>query len=262
MSSTAQLILVTGIFISTYALIMSEKIHRSIVALAGALLMLLLGLISFEEAKTALELNTIGLLIGMMIIVGITRRTGVFQYLAIKAAQWAKWQPMKILVALSVITAVLSALLDNVTTVLLIVPVTFSIVDTLGLNPVPFLVSEILASNIGGTATLIGDPPNIMIGSAVPELGFMDFVINLSPIVILIFIVITGILYLLYRSELSYNPALAAKLKSINPEDEIKDYVLMKKSLFVLGLTMLGFILHQVLHWDSSVIAMAGAVLL
>lgn len=262
MSSNAQLILVTGIFISTYALIMSEKIHRSIVALAGALLMLLLGLISFEEAKTALELNTIGLLIGMMIIVGITRRTGVFQYLAIKAAQWAKWQPMKILVALSVITAVLSALLDNVTTVLLIVPVTFSIVDTLGLNPVPFLVSEILASNIGGTATLIGDPPNIMIGSAVPELGYMDFVINLSPIVILIFIVITGILYLLYRSELSYNPALAAKLKSINPEDEIKDHVLMKKSLFVLGLTMLGFILHQVLHWDSSVIAMAGAVLL
>lgn len=224
--------------------------------------MLLVGILNFEEAKKALELNTIGLLIGMMIIVGITRRTGVFEFLAIKAAQWAEGKPVKILLAMSVITAVLSALLDNVTTVLLVVPVTFSIVDTLRLNPMPFLVTEIIASNIGGTATLIGDPPNIMIGSAVPELSFMDFIINLAPIAFLVFLVTSGIICWLYRKELTYNPDLAAKLTAINPLDEIKDYALMKKSLFVLGLTIVGFGLHQTFHWDSSVVALSGAVLL
>lgn len=262
MEPNIQLVIATVTFVVTYALIMSEKIHRSIVALAGGLVMLLLGILKFEEAKKALELNTIGLLIGMMVIVGITRRTGVFGYLAIKAARWAGGKPVKILAAMAVITAVLSALLDNVTTVLLVVPVTFSIVDTLGLNPVPFLVAEILASNIGGTATLIGDPPNIMIGSAVPALSFMDFIINLGPVIIIILAVNTAILCWLYRKELVYNPELASKLNDINPLDEIKDYRLMKKSLLVLTLTMAGFVLHQVLHWDSSVVALSGAVLL
>jgi Na+/H+ antiporter NhaD/arsenite permease-like protein len=224
--------------------------------------MLLFTIINFEEAKAALELNTIGLLIGMMIIVGITRRSGVFEYLAIKAAIWAEGKPLKILFAMAVITAVLSALLDNVTTVLLVVPVTFSIVNTLKLNPMPFLVTEILSSNIGGTATLIGDPPNIMIGSAVPELSFMDFVINLAPIAVLVMIVTMGILYWMYRKEMVYNPELAAKLMSIDPLGEIKDYALMKQSLFVLGLTIIGFGLHQMLHWDSSVVALSGAILL
>lgn len=262
MEPNVQLITATVIFVATYALIISEKIHRSSVALAGGLLMLLVGILNFEEAKKALELNTIGLLIGMMIIVGITRRTGVFEFLAIKAAQWAEGKPVKILLAMSVITAVLSALLDNVTTVLLVVPVTFSIVDTLRLNPMPFLVTEIIASNIGGTATLIGDPPNIMIGSAVPELSFMDFIINLAPIAFLVFLVTSGIICWLYRKELTYNPDLAAKLTAINPLDEMKDYALMKKSLFVLGLTIVGFGLHQTFHWDSSVVALSGAVLL
>jgi Na+/H+ antiporter NhaD/arsenite permease-like protein len=198
----------------------------------------------------------------MMIIVGITRRSGVFEYLAIKAAIWAEGKPLKILFAMAVITAVLSALLDNVTTVLLVVPVTFSIVNTLKLNPMPFLVTEILSSNIGGTATLIGDPPNIMIGSAVPELSFMDFVINLAPIAVLVMIVTMGILYWMYRKEMVYNPELAAKLMSIDPLGEIKDYALMKQSLFVLGLTIIGFGLHQMLHWDSSVVALSGAILL
>lgn len=262
MEPNTQLVMASVIFVGTYALIISEKLHRSTVALAGGLLMLLLGILTFEEAKQALELNTIGLLIGMMIIVGITRRTGVFEFLAIKAAQWAQWKPVRILVAMSVVTAVLSALLDNVTTVLLVVPVTFSIVDTLKLNPIPFLVAEIMASNIGGTATLIGDPPNIMIGSAVPELGFMDFIINLAPIAIIVMVVNTGILSWIYRKELHYDPEQLADLAAIDPLNEIKDYALMKKSLSVLGLTILGFFLHTTFHWDSSVVALSGAVLL
>lgn len=262
MEPNVQLITAVVIFVVTYALIISEKIHRSNVALAGGLLMLLLGIVNFEEAKQALELNTIGLLIGMMIIVGITRRSGIFEYLAVKAARWAEGKPLKILAAMSVITAALSALLDNVTTVLLVVPVTFSIINTLRLNPMPFLVAEILASNIGGTATLIGDPPNIMIGSAVPELSFMDFLINLAPIAFLVLIVTTGILCWLYRKDLIYNPDFASKLAAVDPVEEIKDYALMKKSLFVLGLTIVGFGLHQVFHWDSSVVALSGAILL
>lgn len=262
MAPNVQLVITVVTFIVTYVLIMSEKIHRSIVALAGGLLMLLFGILKFEEAKQAIELNTIGLLIGMMIIVGITRRTGVFGYLAVKAVRWAKGRPIRILAAMAIITAVLSAFLDNVTTVLLVVPVTFSIVDALGLNPVPFLIAEIMSSNIGGTATLIGDPPNIMIGSAVPALGFLDFITNLAFINIIILIVNTAVLCWMYRKDLIYDPVGAQKLLSLNPLDEIKDYSLMKKSLGVLALTMAGFVLHQVLHWDSSVIALSGAVLL
>lgn len=262
MEANIQLIITLIVFLATYALIISEKLHRSNVALAGGLLLLLFGILTFEEAKKALELNTIGLLIGMMIIVGITRRSGIFEYLAVRAAQWAEGKPLKILAAMSLITALLSALLDNVTTVLLVVPVTFSIVNTLNLNPMPFLVAEILASNIGGTATLIGDPPNIMIGSAVPELSFMDFLVNLAPAALVTFIVTTGILCWLYRKELVYNPDLAAKLALLNPREELKDYGLMKKSLAVLGLTIVGFGLHQVFHWESSVVALSGAILL
>lgn len=262
MDSNSMLVSAVVIFVVSYAFILSEKIHRSLAALAGGLLMLLLGIINFAKAKEALDLNTIGLLIGMMIIVGITRRSGVFEYLAVKAAKWAQGRPIRILVAMAVITAVLSAFLDNVTTVLLLVPVTFSIVDTLELNPMPFLVAEILASNIGGTATLIGDPPNIMIGGAVPHLSFMDFMINLAPINIIVLIVTLSILYLIYRKEFTYSPEKAAKLIQMDPLTEIKDFALMKKSLFVLALTVAGFIFHQTFHWDSSVVALSGAILL
>ncbi|MHB9093599.1 MAG: ArsB/NhaD family transporter, partial [Eubacteriales bacterium] len=223
---------------------------------------LLLGILNFEEAKRAIELNTIGLLIGMMIIVGITRKTGVFEYLAIKAARWAQGRPFKIMLALSAITALVSALLDNVTTVLLVVPVTFSIVYALELNPIPFLISEIMASNIGGTATLVGDPPNIMIGSAVPALTFMKFATNLAPINVVIFFVNAGLLCWIFRKELIYNEKLAAKMNTMNPIEKIKDFALMKKSLWVIGFTIVGFVLQQFLHWDSSVVALAGAVVL
>jgi len=171
------LLIASVIFILIYALIISDKVHRTIAALFGAVVMIISGFILQEKAIEAIDFNTLGLLIGMMVIVEIIKHTGLFEYMAVKAAKVAKGEPMKILIALSVITAIVSAFLDNVTTVLLIVPVTFSITHTLRVKVFPFLMAEIFASNIGGTATLIGDPPNIMIGSAT-GLTFMDFIIN------------------------------------------------------------------------------------
>ncbi len=250
-----------AIFLVTYALIVSEKIHRTVAAFAGAIIAILLGISSLEKAVHAIDFNTIGLLVGMMIIVGITRRTGVFEYLAIRAAKSSKGEPLKILAALALITAVLSALLDNVTTVLLIVPVTFAITKQLELSPLPFLICEILASNIGGTATLIGDPPNIMIGSAV-GLGFMDFVFNLTPVVIVVYVITIFIIQIIYRKQMIARPELKAHIMEMNEQDEIKDAALLRKCLVVLSLTVLGFILHQYINLESSVIALSGASLL
>ena len=177
-----------GIFITAYALIISEKIHRTVVGLFGAMLMILLGIIDQETAVHHIDFNTIGLLMGMMIVVNITSETGLFNFLAIWAAKKVKAQPVALLVALSSLTAVCSALLDNVTTVLLTVPITFNIAAQLKVDVKPFLMAQIVSSNIGGTATLIGDPPNIMIGSAV-GLSFGDFVMNMTGVSVLIFVV-------------------------------------------------------------------------
>ncbi|MBE3586144.1 MAG: ArsB/NhaD family transporter [Thermoanaerobacter sp.] len=261
MTPQAQVILATSVFLLTYAIIISEKIHRTVAALCGAAIVILAGIITPELAVHYIDWNTIGLLTGMMIIVGVTRETGVFEYLAIKAAKMARGEPLRILAALALVTAVLSALLDNVTTVLLIVPVTFAIAHKLKVSPLPFLISEIIASNIGGTATLIGDPPNIMIGSAV-GLGFMDFVINLTPVVVVIYVVTISILRLIYRRDLVTNPENQKSILELNEWDEIKDAALLKPCLWVLGLTIAGFALHQFLHLESSVIALAGAALL
>jgi len=259
---TNQALLAITLFLITYALIISEKLHRTIVAMLGGILMVLLGVVTQEAAIHHIDFNTLGLLIGMMILVSITAQTGVFKYMAIRAAKVAKGNPLHILIYLSAITAMASALLDNVTTVLLIVPVTFSIARQLKVNPVPYLISEILASNIGGTATLIGDPPNIMIGSAVPELDFMAFVYNLSPIAFAVLIVTIAILTLIYRMELKTSPELQAKIMSLNEHDELTDITLLKKSLTILGLTILGFALHGVFHLESATIALTGAFLL
>ncbi|NPV91465.1 MAG: ArsB/NhaD family transporter [Firmicutes bacterium] len=261
MNAQMAVIITSVSFLLTYALIVSEKFHRTIVALVGAMVLLFAGIMSQEEAVHAIDFNTIGLLVGMMIVVGITRKTGLFEYLAIKAAKRAKGEPLRILVAMAAITAVASAFLDNVTTVLLIVPVTFSITKTLKVNPIPFLVTEVLASNIGGTATLIGDPPNIMIGGAT-DLGFMDFVINLAPVVIVIYIVTIMILKLIYRRDLQSQPELAQLIMEFDETVELKDRSLLKKCLAVIGLTVAGFVLHQFIHLPSSVIAMGGASLL
>ena len=256
-----QVIAASVVFFLTYALIISEKLHRTVVALMGAMLVLFLGILDQELAVEAIDFNTIGLLIGMMIIVGITRRTGVFEFLAIKAAKMAKGNPWLIMFFLAAITALTSALLDNVTTVLLMVPVTFSITQELELNPIPFLLTQIISSNIGGTATLIGDPPNIMIGSAT-GLGFLDFVINLTLPVIVIFFVTMFLLKIIYRKQLVVEESLKARIMDFKEIEAIKDYALLKKSLLVLGLTIFGFVLHQFLHMESATIALGGATLL
>lgn len=256
-----QVIIATSVFLITYAVIVSEKIHRTVAAFVGAALVVVLGIIDPEKAVHAIDFNTIGLLVGMMIIVGITRQTGVFEYLAVKAAKGSKGEPIKILAALCLVTAVLSAFLDNVTTVLLIVPVTFAIAKQLELSPIPFLIAEIISSNVGGTATLIGDPPNIMIGSAT-GLGFMDFVFNLTPVIVVIYVLTIFFIQIIYRKQMITKPELQANIMKLNEQDEIKDPVLLRKCLAVLSLTVLGFILHQYVHLESSVIALSGASLL
>ena len=261
MHDQTQVIIATVVFLVTYAIIVSEKIHRTIIAFVGAALVVILGIINPEKAVEAIDFNTIGLLVGMMIIVGITRQTGVFEYMAVKSAKSSKGEPLKILVALSLVTAVLSAFLDNVTTVLLIVPVTFAIAGQLKISPLPFLITEIIASNIGGTATLIGDPPNIMIGSAT-GLGFMDFVFNLTPVIVIIYVLTIFVIQIIYRKQMVTRPDLQENIMKLNEKDEIKDHALLRKCLVVLCLTVLGFILHQYVHLESSVIALSGASLL
>lgn len=252
----------TALFGIVYAMIIWEKFNRTVIAMTGGLLMILLGFLSQEVAiQDDIDFNTIGLLIGMMILVAITRRSGVFQAVAIWAAKVTKGHPLSLLALLAIITAVASALLDNVTAVLLIVPVTITLTDRLNINPMPFLITEILTSNIGGTATLIGDPPNIMIGSAA-HLSFMDFVIHLAPIAILILFITIGLLLLLYRNDLEVAEEDRLKLLTLSPKAEIKDWLLLKQSLSVLSLTMIGFLLHSTLHLESATIAMTGAMLL
>ncbi|MDI3326949.1 MAG: ArsB/NhaD family transporter [Alicyclobacillaceae bacterium] len=251
-----------GIFLLTYALIISEKIHRTIAAMTGGILMVLLGIVDQETAVHHIDFGTLGLLIGMMILVNITGQTGLFKYLAIRAAKRAKGDPIRIFWALNLLTAVASAFLDNVTTVLLMVPVTFSITRQLNVSPTPFLVGMILASNIGGTATLIGDPPNIMIGTAVKELTFMDFIANLAGISLIILIVTLAILSVLYRRLLRTSGALQQSILNLDERNEITDPVLLKKCLFALSATVLGFFLHPVIHVETATVALAGAFLL
>ena len=250
------------IFIIMYVFIASEKINRTVVAMLGSLLMVLTGKIPQEKAIHYIDFNTLALLIGLMIIVTIIGQTGVFNYIAIYAAKVAKGEPKRILIILALITAVCSAFLDNVTTVLLIVPVTISITKKLKVDPIPFLITQIIASNIGGTATLIGDPPNIMIGSAVKELTFLAFIQNLAPIAVINLIVVVGILSFLYRKKLMAQDSLKAEIMKLEPEAEIKDRRLLKKSLGILMLTLLGFFMHQSLNLESSTIALTGGFLL
>ena len=249
------------IFVAAYALIISEKIHRTIIGICGAMLMILLGIINQETAIHHIDFNTLGLLMGMMVIVNITSETGLFNYLAIWAAKKVKAKPISLLVALSILTAVCSALLDNVTTVLLTVPITFSITKQLNVDVKPFLIAQILASNIGGTATLIGDPPNIMIGSAV-GLQFMDFITNLTAICILIFIVTIALLIAIYGKKLHTTDELREKVMQLDEKSQIVEPRLLKKCLFALAITISLFVLHGQLHLDTATAAMTGAGLL
>lgn len=258
---TPTMLLAGAIFTAAYLLIIWEKIDKAVVALAGATLMLLLKIVTQENAFREIDFNTIVLLISMMVIVMIARRSGLFEYLALKTVKTAGGEPRRIIVLLSLITAFLSGLLDNVTTILLIVPVTLSIARDLRINPVPFIISEVFASNVGGTATLIGDPPNIMISSATGY-NFLDFLSNTAVIAIPLLFLTTYTFVLIYRQKLRTSREAREKAMALNASDCIKDRKLLIKSLVAFGLTILGFLLHGRLHYESATISMAGAILL
>jgi Na+/H+ antiporter NhaD/arsenite permease-like protein len=253
-----------GLFLAVYALIVTERIHRTLAALLGGSLMIVLGVLDQHEAFEHVDLNVIFLLAGMMIIANIMAKTGIFQWLAVEAVRRAEGRPYRLLVMTALITAFASALLDNVTTVVLLTPITFFIAQRLGASPVPFLVSIVLASNIGGTATLIGDPPNILVGSAFDK-DFNDFLVNLTPTVVVALAAYLVLARWLFRSDLS-RMATALEPEDIErlvrEERRITDVPLMRKSLVVMGLTIVGFVLARALDLEAATIALAGAVVL
>ena len=255
----------TVIFLVSYVVIVSEKIHKTIVALFAASLILMSKVLAQHEAfhveEFGVDWNVIFLLMSMMIIINLMRPTGVFEYIAIKSAKLGRGEPFRIMVIFAVVTAILSALLDNVTTVLLITPVTILIADALEVDPVPYLLASVFASNIGGTATLIGDPPNIMIASKA-KLDFMDFIYHLTPVVIVLMIAFIFAIKLVWGRKLTTRDELKARIMGMNERDAIKNPAMLKKSLFVLGLVLVGFVFHGVLHYEPASVAMFGAGLL
>jgi len=250
-----------AIFGVTYLLIATERLHKTLAAMAGGVAMVLLGIVTQEQAFEEIDFNVIFLLAGMMILAGIIRKTGVFGWIAVRAARFAGGDPYLILVVLSVITAVASAFLDNVTTVVLVGPITLFLAARLGMNPFPFLMSEILASNIGGASTLIGDPPNILIGSAA-GLDFGAFLVNMAPLSVILMAVYLVAARWLFRGLLTADPELRARLLELNERDMITNPGLLRRSLAVLGLTLVGFLLHGVLGLEPATVALAGAVVL
>src|SRR5918993_424009 len=255
-------IFAVALFVLVLVFIGSELANRTVVALSGAILIVSFGIVEQSEAASEfIDWNTIGLLAGMMIIVAILNKTGLFEYLAIRSAQLGKARPGRILILLSLVTAFLSAFLDNVTTVILMVPVTFLIADALDVSPLPFLLAQVMASNVGGAATLIGDPPNILIGSAA-SLSFTDFVVNLTPVVLLALPFVLGFFYLVFRRELRASEDAERTVGKLNARSAIRDWVLLRKSLIILSVVILGFFLHGALHLEAATIALFGAAVL
>ncbi len=252
-------------FLIAYVFIATEKINRVAVVCAGAAAMVLMGATNAESAfyshETGIDWNVIFLLLGMMIIVSVIHKTGLFEFLAIKAIQLAKGEPKKAFVYILLLVAVASALLDNVTTILLAVPMTFLIAKYLKVNPVPFILGEVFISNIGGAATLIGDPPNIIIGSKA-DLDFNEFLIHMTPIVLVVLAVVIPLLVFMFSKELKNSDSERAAAMKLDASSFIKDQVLLKKSLFVLAIVLIGFVLHSLLHLEPSMVAMMGAGLL
>ena len=255
-------IFAVALFVVVLVGIATELINRTVAALLGAAVVVAFGVVEQTEAASEfVDWNTIGLLAGMMIIVSVLNKTGLFEYLAIRSAQLGKARPGRILILLSLVTAFLSAFLDNVTTVILMVPVTFLIADALDVSPLPFLLAQVMASNIGGAATLIGDPPNILIGSAA-DLSFSDFVLNLTPVVLLTLPFVLGFFYVAFRRELVAGEGAEETIGKLNARGAIRDEVLLRKSLIVLGVVILGFFLHGALHLEAATIALFGAAVL
>ena len=248
----------TAILIATYALIVSERINRAVIALIGAGAVIILGVLDQAEAIRAIDFNTLGLLAGMMMIVGVARKSGLFGYVAIRAAQMVRASPAGILVALSLVTAVFSAFLDNVTTVLLLVPVTFIICGELKVAVYPFLVTEIFAGNIGGTATLIGDPPNILIGSAA-HLSFNAFVVNLAPVIAIILLLQMIANHFIWGIRLTAAPEEKTRVMGLKPVEMIVDRWLLWCSLAVIGAVIVAFVFAHQLHLEAATIALTGA---
>jgi Na+/H+ antiporter NhaD/arsenite permease-like protein len=254
-----QSIVAVGLFVLTYVAIVTDKIHRTVVALAGGVLMVLLGLLPQDQAFEAIDWNVIFLLIGMMVIVDVLEDTGVFQWLEFQCLRWAKGVPLRVAVLLCLMTAVLSAFLDNVTTIVLTVPLTLRVARTLKMRALPLIIAQVLASNIGGTATYIGDPPNILIGSAA-GLGFVSFLVHLTPVILVILAIFCGTLRWLLRADLPKREETTSPVPL--EEAGITNRPLLKKTLAVLGLVLLGFLLHEHLHLYASTIALGGAALL
>ncbi|WP_330230168.1 ArsB/NhaD family transporter [Nocardia sp. NBC_00508] len=257
MTATAVIVFVVG-----YLLIATERIHKTKAALGGAAVVLAAGVLdsgdAFFSQDTGIDWDVILLLFGMMVIVGILRQTGVFEYTAIWAAKRAKGLPVRVMILLTLITAVASAFLDNVTTVLLIAPVTLLVCDRLDIRPVPFLIAEVLASNIGGAATLIGDPPNIIVASR-SGLSFNDFLVHMAPIVVLALIVFTLILPILFRGSFDADADRIADVMALDEREAIRDPRLLIKCGVVLFAVFAAFVTHSVSHVDPSVIALLGA---
>lgn len=255
----------TVIFITAYALIVAEKMHKTVVSIFAAGLMLILKIVDQHEAfhmeELGIDWNVIILLMSMMIIINLMKPTGIFEYVAIKSAKMGKGEPFRIMVIFALVTAFLSALLDNVTIVLLITPAVIFIADALEVDAVPYLLSSVFASNIGGTATLIGDPPNLMIASKA-QLTFMDFIVHLTPIVIVLMAVYLVVIMVFWRKRLRTRDELKERIMAMNEREAIKDPVMLKKSLMVLALVLVGFIFHGMLHFQPATVALFGAGLL
>ncbi|HXG39352.1 MAG TPA: ArsB/NhaD family transporter [Candidatus Limnocylindrales bacterium] len=245
-------------FAGAYALIATDRLDRTLVALLGGLLMVAFHVIDQEEAIRAIDFNVIFLLAGMMVLAGILGRTGFFQWVAIRSVKLAGGEPVRLILVLSTVTAGLSAFLDNVTTVVLIAPVTLYIANALRVSPVPFLVGEILASNIGGTATLIGDPPNILIGSAA-NLTFVDFLVHMTPITVVVYLAFLVTIALVFRRELEVHADVREAVLALDERQVLGDPALLRRSLAVIGLTLVGFLLHQPLGYEAATVALLGA---
>jgi Na+/H+ antiporter NhaD/arsenite permease-like protein len=257
-----QVITAAVIFVVCYGFIISEKINRAIIAAVGAMLLIVIGIVDFKVAYTShIHWETILLLLGMMIIVAITNRSGLFQYLAILAAQRAKGEPVKIMVSLLLLTAIGGAFVDNVTIVLLVVPITLAIARTLNISPMPYLITQIIFCNIGGTATLVGDPPNIMIGAAA-GISFNAFLIHITPFIVCTMIILIPIMKYIYRNSFTVTEESKQKLMEINAEDFIRDRSLVKKSVLAFSLTLIGFFVHGYFNMEPAVVAMSGAAFL
>ncbi len=258
---TIHMIIALLIFIVVYALFILEKVNKAVAVLFGASLYLAFHFIPFHEAVEHIDVNVIFLLIGMMLIVRISEQSGIFEYAAIRSAKLVNADPIRFLAVLFLMTAFFSAVLDNVTTVLLISPVTLLLTTQMEIPALPFVITEIIASNVGGTATLIGDPPNIMIGSAA-KLSFMDFLLNLAPVVLGISFVILGFMILIFRKDLQISELNRHRILAMDEKKMIHNPALMKKSLIVLSSVVIGFLVHGFIELEPSIIALAGACVL